>query len=181
MQEVVTPRKRNRAGYMRLYRTRQVVERDEDGLLGFQTRFISAICRKENPVSLAGLSTARANGKSWLAGYLIAKSITPGDPLHEDGIENVLVASSRQQAAIVLNFARNFLGEEGGYRWRLDGCEHLASRARVRIISSDSRRAMAWVPMSGLLFVMSREAGLHNQEGVCGRLSPEQSEKGKRR
>ena len=38
-----------------------------------------------------------------------------------------------------------------------------------------------WVPMSGLLFVMSREAGLHNQEGVCGRLSPEQSEKGKRR
>ena len=164
MQEVVTPRKRNRAGYMRLYRTRQVVERDEDGLLGFQTRFISAICRKENPVSLAGLSTARANGKSWLAGYLIAKSITPGDPLHEDGIENVLVASSRQQAAIVLNFARNFLGEEGGYRWRLDGCEHLASRARVRIISSDSRRAMglganvrlvvcdepgSWAPQSG--------------------------------
>ena len=38
-----------------------------------------------------------------------------------------------------------------------------------------------WVPMSGLLFVMSREAGLHNRAVVYGRLSPEQSAKGKRR
>ena len=149
---------------MRIYRARQMVERDGDGLLGFQSRFISAICRKDHPVSIAALSTPRGNGKSWLAGYLVAKSITPGDPLHEAGIENVLVASSRQQAAIVLNFARNFLGEEEGYRWRLDGVEHLSSRARIRIISSDSRRAMglgasvrlavcdepgSWAPQSG--------------------------------
>ena len=38
-----------------------------------------------------------------------------------------------------------------------------------------------WVPLFGLLSVMNQEAGLHNQEGVCGRLSPDQSEKGKRR
>ena len=113
------------------------------GYCRFQTRvYFGGL--PERASGLAGRTSAlpEANGKSWLAGYLIAKSISPGDPLHEDGIENVLVASSRQQAAIVLNFARNFLGEESGYRWRLDGCEHLESRARVRIISSDSRRAM---------------------------------------
>ena len=154
----------SRAVYMREYRARRAVIRSADGLLGFQADFCRAITRKDHPPAIACLSTARGNGKSWLAGYLIAKALTPGDPLHEDGIENVLVASSRQQAAIVLNFSRNFLGEESGHRWRLDGCEHLASRARVRIISSDSRRAMglgansrlvvcdepgSWAPQSG--------------------------------
>ena len=103
-------------------------------------------------------------GKSWLAGLLVARSLTPGDPLHEDGVENVLVAASRSQAAIVLDFTRAFLADQEGYRWRLDGVEHLASRARVKVISSDSRRAMglganvrlaicdepgSWAPQSG--------------------------------
>ena len=38
----------------------------------------------------------------------------------------------------VLDFTRAFLADQEGYRWRLDGVEHLASRARVKVISSDS-------------------------------------------
>ena len=117
-----------------------------------------------NPVSIAALSTPRGNGKSWLAGALISRALTPNDPLHENGVENVLVAASRAQAAIVLDFARQFLADEDGYRWRINGVEHLASRARVKVISSDSRRAMglganvrlavcdepgSWAPQSG--------------------------------
>ena len=52
------------------------------------------------------------------------------------------MSASRPQAAIVLEFAREALGEAKGYRWRKDGVEHLDSRTRVRVISSDSRRAM---------------------------------------
>ena len=149
------------AEYMRDWRAKQL---DADGFLPFQAAFVKAICRKEHPVSIAALSTPRGNGKSWLAGALVARSLKPGDPLHEAGVENVLVAASRAQAKIVLEFARQALGEAPGYRWRADGVEHLGSRARVRVISSDSRRAMglganvrlivadepgSWAPQSG--------------------------------
>ena len=90
--------------------------------------------------------------------------LTPGDPLFEPAVENILVSSSTNQARIVLEFARAALGESDGYRWRNDGVVHLASRARVRIVSSDARRALglganvrliiadepgAWSPIQG--------------------------------
>ena len=108
----------------------------------FQSSFVSAVCRKEHPVDIAALSVPRGNGKSWLCGKMVARSITPGDPLCDEGVENVLVAASRPQAGIVLEFARAALGESQDYRWRIDGVEHLDSRTRVRVISSDSRRAL---------------------------------------
>ena len=135
-----------------------------DGLLPFQRAFVAAVCRKDHPVEVAALSTPRANGKSWLCGGLVARSLTPGDPLFEPGVENILVSSSTNQARIVLEFARAALGEVEGYRWRNDGVTHLASRARVRIVSSDARRALglganvrliiadepgAWSPVQG--------------------------------
>ena len=64
----------------------------------------------------------------------------------------------------MLEFARAALGESSGYRWRNDGVVHLESRARVRIVSSDARRALglganvrlivcdepgAWSPVQG--------------------------------
>ena len=94
----------------------------------------------------------------------MARSITPGDALFEPGVENILVSSSTNQARIVLEFARQALGEVEGYRWRNDGVTHLESRARVRIVSSDARRALglganvriiiadepgAWSPIQG--------------------------------
>ena len=160
----VKPARASRAGYLREWRARRAAIRSADGLLPFQSSFVSVVCRKDRPVSIAALSTPRGNGKSWLAGLLVARSLTPGDPLHEDGVENVLVAASRAQAAICLDFTRAFLADQEGYRWRLDGAEHLASRARVKVISSDSRRAMglganvrlaicdepgSWAPQSG--------------------------------
>ena len=154
----------SRASYFRDYRARKAVERDADNLLPFQSGFVTAICRKERPPEIAALSVPRGNGKSWLCGKLIARSLTPGDPLFEPSVENILVSSSTNQARIVLEFARAALGESGGYRWRNDGVVHLESRARVRIVSSDARRALglganvrlivcdepgAWSPIQG--------------------------------
>ena len=90
-------------------------------------------------MDIAALSVPRGNGKSWLCGKLVARSLTPGDPLHEPAVENILVAASRPQAGIVLEFARAALGESGGYRWRVDGAIHIETRTRVRVVSSDSR------------------------------------------
>ena len=154
----------SRAAYFREWRARRAVQRDADGLMPFQSAFVAAVCRKDHPVEVAALSCPRANGKSWLCGGLVARSLTPGDPLFERGVENILVSSSTAQARIVLEFARAALGEADGYRWRNDGVVHLASRARVRIVSSDARRALglganvriiiadepgAWSPIQG--------------------------------
>ena len=154
----------SRAAYFREYRARKAVERDAGGLLPFQSAFVASVCREDRPPSIAALSCPRGNGKSWLCGNLVARSLTPGDQLFEPAVENVLVASSRPQAEIVLDFARAALGESDAYRWRKDGAIHLETRARVRVISSDSRRALglganvrlviadepgAWMPTSG--------------------------------
>ena len=132
----------SRASYFREYRAKRAVSRAEGGLLPFQSAFVSAVCRKEQPVDIAALSVPRGNGKSWLCGKMVARSITPGDPLFDEGVENVLVAASRPQAGIVLDFARAELGESQDYRWRIDGVTHIESRTRVKVISSDSRRAL---------------------------------------
>ena len=126
---------------MRGYRATKAVERGGAVLLKFQTDFVSAITSKSNPAAIAALSCPRGNGKSWLAGALIARSMTPGDVLFEAGTESILVSASRSQAAIVLEFARSALREVSGYRWSNDGAIHVATRTRVRIISSDARRA----------------------------------------
>ena len=166
MPEGVTPRVRHRAAYMRSYRALQAASRAEatGGLLAFQKEFVSAVCRKESPPDVAALSCPRGSGKSWLAGRLIARSLSPGDSLFEAATENILVAASRAQAGITLEFAREALAGAAGYRWSKDGVIHVESRARVRVISSDSRRALglgahvrlivceepaAWFPTSG--------------------------------
>ena len=132
------------AAYMRTYRQRRAASRAEETgvLLPFQKEFVSAIERVENPVDIAALSCPRGGGKSWLCGRLIARSLTPGDVLHEPNVENILVSASRSQAVIVMEFARAALGEDAGVRWKADGATHRETRARVRIISSDSRRAL---------------------------------------
>ena len=130
------------AAYMREYRARRAAIRNAGGLLPFQGAFASAVSRKEQPVDIAALSVPRGNGKSWLCGKLVARSLTPGDPLHEPAVENILVAASRPQAGIVLEFARAALGESGGYRFRVDGAIHIETRTRVRVVSSDARRAL---------------------------------------
>ena len=124
------------------YRARKAIERDGGGLLPFQSAFVGQVTRQDRPPEIAALSVPRGNGKSWLCGGLVARSLTPGDPLFEPGVENILVSASTNQARIVLEFARQALGESDDYRWGMNGAMHTETRTRVRVISSDSRRAM---------------------------------------
>ena len=106
-----------RAAYFREYmRLRRAGERDGDGLLPFQRQFVASVTRQDRPPQIAALSVPRGNGKSWLCGGLVARSLTPGDPLFEPGVENILVSASTNQARIVLEFARASVGCVGKSR-----------------------------------------------------------------
>ena len=81
----------------------------------FQRRFVSAVERAGT--GRCALSLPRGNGKSWLAGHLIARSLTPGDKLFVPGVENILLSGSFDQARYCFKFSKQMLGEDG-YRYR---------------------------------------------------------------
>ena len=67
----------------------------ETNLRPFQRRFVSAVERIGS--GKVALSLPRGNGKSWLAGHLIARSMTVGDVLHVPGAENILLSGMFEQ------------------------------------------------------------------------------------
>ena len=116
-------------------------------LLQFQKRFIRAV---ENPrYDTVALSGPRGLGKTYLAGYVLARCMTPGDPLHQPGKEFVLGAASLEQARLTYAYVRQALEPLGGYRWidsatRL-GATHIASNTKLRAISSNAKSSFGLV------------------------------------
>ena len=95
------------------------------------------------------MSLPRGNGKSWLAGMLIARALSEGSDLFRPGTESVLCAASIEQARIVFRFAREILEPTGAYRF-LDshtriGITHKATNTRLRVIGSNGKTAMGLV------------------------------------
>ena len=129
----------------------------------FQKRFIQSAFRKN--IDTAVLSIARGNGKSYLAGHLLARCLTPGDPLHQAGKEYVLVASSLEQARIVFGFVRSEFEGREGYRF-LDsvtriGIAHKASNTRLRVLSSKAKSAFGLVNVP--LLILDEPGALRNR------------------
>ena len=172
----------------REYRAKQSLLKG--GLLPVQKRFVDALTRKQGAPEIGILCTPRAQGKSWLCGQLIGRSLTPGSDLHENSVTNVLVASSRSQAAITLEFAFQACADVPGIRWSNDGATHEASRARIKIISSDARRSLglgaharwlfcdepsAWSPQAGRRLIDSMRTALGKRKCqivLCGTVAP---------
>ena len=120
----------------------------------FQQRFIRGAFRKG--VDTACLSIPRGNGKSCLAGHLLARALTPSDPMCEVGKECLLVASSLEQARITYGFIRTELEATKEYRW-LDsstrvGITHKATNTRLRVLSSKAKSAFGIVGCPLLVF-----------------------------
>ena len=86
----------------------------------------------------------RGLGKSTLSAHLLAAALSPSGPLHVPGAESVLLASSLDQARIPFAFLRQICaGPE--FRWQ-DSSQrvavtHTPTGARVRVASSDAKRA----------------------------------------
>ena len=126
----------------------------------FQRKFVKAV---ENPkYDTCALSIPRGNGKSALAGHLLTRCLTPGDPLHIAGSEYLLVAASIDQSRICFRFMRAALGETG-FRYtdsytRL-GAVHKSSNTKLRVLSSDAKKAMGIV---GCPLLIADEPGSWN-------------------
>ena len=105
--------------------------------LRFQKDVVRAV---ENPAyETVVLSGPRGLGKTFLAGHVLARCLTPGDKLHQPGKEYILGAASLEQARMTYKFVRDALEPLGGYRFidsttRL-GVTHLASNTKLRAIS----------------------------------------------
>ena len=124
----------------------------------FQRRFID---RATAPgIDTAALSVPRGNGKSFLAGHLLTRFLTPDDPLFRPGLESVLISGSIEQCRIVFRYCRRALEHTGQYRF-LDsatrcGITHAASNTRIRVHGSNSRTIFGLV---GVSFVVWDEPG----------------------
>ncbi len=86
----------------------------------------------------------RGLGKSTLSAHLLAAALDPDGPLHRAGAESVLLASSLDQARIPFAFLRGICTGDA-YRWQ-DSAQrvavtHIPTGARVRVASSDAKRA----------------------------------------
>ena len=116
-------------------------------LRSFQKRFIAGATKPG--IDTAALSLPRGNGKSWLAGHLVARVLTPRDKLFRPGTESVLCAASIEQARIVFRFAREVLEPTGEYRF-LDastrcGITHKSTNTKLRVIGSKASTAFGLV------------------------------------
>jgi len=124
----------------------------------WETRFIRGTFRPG--VTTAGLSIARANGKTTLLAAVAAATLPPG-PLAVPRGETIIVASSFEQARIAFEHVRAFLEPTLAAdrrrrmvdrEWRVwdtaqqARIEHTPTGGRVRCIGSDPRRAHGLAP-----------------------------------
>ena len=120
-------------------------------------------------IDVAALSLPRGNGKTALAGHVLTRCLTPGDPLHVPGAEYLLCAASIEQARLCFKFIRAELEPLGGYRF-IDsstriGVTDKATNTRLRVLSSNAKSAMGIV---GCPVLVANEPG--SWETVGGQL-----------
>ena len=110
----------------------------------FQRQFVRAV--ESDKYDRLALSVPRGNGKSWLAGELCRRAMTPGSKLFAPGCESVLLGASLEQCRIVFRFVRQALEDDPAYRFQDSanrvGVVHLPSRTRIRALGSNGKTAM---------------------------------------
>ena len=117
-----------------------------DKPIPIQNRFLANAFKPV--VRTAVLSLSRGNGKSTLAGSILARCLTPNDPLNEPGREYLLVAGSVEQARHSFRPLRELLDSDD-YSFtdsaRALGVLHKPSNTKLRVISSSAKRSMGIV------------------------------------
>ena len=129
----------------------------------FQRRFVRGAFRPG--VRLAALSGPRGLGKSALSGWLLAAALDPSGPLFVAGGESVLLAGSLDQARAVFRFLRGRC-DGGAFRFLDSGqrvaATHVPTHTRVRVASSDPRKALGIV---GARLLVGDEPGAWQERG----------------
>ena len=115
-------------------------------VLRWESRFLDEFSATSDDVNL---SIPRANGKSAIAAALSCCVVDPDGPLHAEGDEVTVVASSHRQAAVVFEDALRLMRRKTGLsrnEWRVQDTmnasllEHRATGSRLMCVGSDPRR-----------------------------------------
>ena len=117
----------------------------------FQQLFLTRAFKPE--IDTAALSLPRGNGKSTLAAYILQRALTPGDALHVEGSESLLVAGSIPQARMTVFSALRkgieSLPDAKHYRYNDTetrcGITDTRTNTRLRVMSSNAKRAQGIV------------------------------------
>ena len=124
-------------------------------ILPFHRRWLGRVFAPD--VQIGVLSCTRGSAKTWLFGQLGAASIRPESPLFDRGVETLIVSASMEQSRTMIAFVKEALGEaaERDYGFtdssqRL-AVTHKATKTRLRVLSSDGKRAMGLANYKNIL------------------------------
>ena len=134
--------------------------------LPYQSRFLKAV---DDPRwRTVAASWPRGGGKTTCAGYLVARALTPGDPLFVPGGEIVLFAGSIEQCRLTYRQALGFLEDRLGDYRTVDSATrvaitHKASRTRLKAVGSNPKTSLGLVGVP--LAIIDEPAALHTIGG----------------
>ena len=134
----------------------------------FQRRFLRAV---DDPrYRTVAASWPRGCGKTTLAGHVVARALTPGDPLYVKGGEVVLFAGSIEQCRLTYRQALTFL-EPRIREYRLVdsatriAITHLRTRTRLKAVGSNPKTSLGLVGVP--LAILDEPAALHTIGGTA--------------
>ena len=134
----------------------------------FQKRFLKAV---DDPrYRTVAASWPRGCGKTTCAGYVVARALTPGDPLFVPGAEVVLFAGSIEQCRLTYRQALGFLGDRRDDYRLVDSATRVAithkdSRTRLKAVGSNPKTSLGLVGVP--LAIMDEPAALHTVGGTA--------------
>ena len=134
----------------------------------YQSRFLRAV---DDPrYRTVAASWPRGAGKTTCAGFVVARALTPGDPLYVAGGEVVLFAGSIEQCRLTYRQALMFL-EPRIREYRLVdsatrvAITHKASRTRLKAVGSNPKTSLGLVGVP--LAILDEPSALHTVGGTA--------------
>ena len=136
--------------------------------LPYQRRFLKAVDDPRWRTVCA--SWPRGAGKTTCAGHVVARALTPGDPLFVPGGEIVLFAGSIEQCRLTYRQALGFLEPRLGEYRLVDSATRVAithkeSRTRMKAVGSNPKTSLGLVGVP--LAILDEPAALHTIGGTA--------------
>ena len=134
--------------------------------LPYQQRLIAAV--ENGRYSTVAASWPRGAGKTTVAGWLVARALTPGDRLCVKGGEIVLFAGSIEQCRLVYRQALAFLAPRIREYRTVDSATrvaitHKATRTRLKAVGSNPKTSLGLVGVP--LAILDEPGALHTVGG----------------
>ena len=136
--------------------------------LGYQKRFLKAV--DDRRYRTVAASWARGGGKTTCAGRVVARALTPGDPLFVAGGEVVLFAGSIEQCRLTYRQSLAFLEPRLDDYRLVDSATrvaitHKATRTRLKAVGSNPKTSLGLVGVP--LAIIDEPGALHTVGGAA--------------